>query len=66
MNQAKASQTVAKSSNAGTQALRGTVLAFILLAMPIFASAQVPGKAPTVYLAPVPLATAQRAAQNHG
>lgn len=63
MNQAKASQTVAKSSNAGTQALRGTVLAFILLAMPIFASAQVPGKAPTVYLAPVPLATAQRAAQ---
>jgi hypothetical protein len=33
------------------------------LALTLFASAQTPGKAPTVYLAPVPLATAQRATQ---
>jgi len=33
------------------------------LALAALASAQTPGKAPTVYLAPIPLATAQRAKQ---
>ena len=51
------------SSNAGIRKLRSGAITFVILAAASFSSAQTPGKAPTVSLVPVPLATAPRAAQ---